>query len=507
MTAIPPASAAPDGAGRPVERAFRPEAKAGPEVARLFQKLFAVVLGLAWWSLGRQVLVLVGERGLVPAGKTLERAALEGLGFSDMPTVFWLSASDRWLVGGITVGMLLAVLALFGLGTRVCFALSALLYLSFTEVCDEFLYFQWDNMLVEVAVLAAFLPADRPAPFAHFAFRVLLFKLYFESGIAKWQSFLGDWQDGSAMTFYYETAPIPTRLAWYAHHLPERWHHYESWGALVLELLISWLVWGPRSARLVAFVAFTGFQVMNTLTANYGFFTYLSLLLGVFLLSDRDVTRVLVRLRALGPRWLGESAPVSAGRAVGAGLGRLRVVTAVLLTILYLGASLVAGLVSLSRSGEVRAMLGGAHAMLRPYRVANVYHLFGHITRERIEPEFQSSNGDTWTAHDLRYKPGHPSRAPPFVAPHQPRVDFRLWFYGLSYRRGMPLYVDTVLARMCTDPEAVQPLFAERLSPAPDSVRVVLYRYRFSSRERRADTGDWWTREIVMTQAPLRCAP
>src|SRR5256885_8382782 len=47
--------------------------------------------------------------------------------------------------------------------------------------------------------------------FAHLLLRVLLFKLYFESGIAKWQSGLHDWHDGSAMTFYYETAPLPAR--------------------------------------------------------------------------------------------------------------------------------------------------------------------------------------------------------------------------------------------------------------------------------------------------------
>ena len=74
----------------------------------------------------------------------------------------------------------------------------------------------------------------------------------------------------------------------------------------------------------------------------------------------------------------------------------------------------------------------------RVYRVANAYHLFGHITRERIEPEFQTRDGDRWRAHDLHYKPGDPLRPPPVVAPHQPRVDFLLWFYGLDFRRGSP---------------------------------------------------------------------
>ena len=80
------------------------------------------------------------------------------------------------------------------------FALSTALYLSYALACRVFLSFQWDNLLLECGLLAAFLPADRAAPVVHFVFRALLFKLYFESGIAKWQSPLRDWHDGSAMT-------------------------------------------------------------------------------------------------------------------------------------------------------------------------------------------------------------------------------------------------------------------------------------------------------------------
>src|SRR4029079_9624278 len=105
------------------------------------------------------------------------------------------------------------LLPLLGFWPRVCFLLSAPLYLSYAVVCSEFLAFQWDNLLVESALFAAFLPVctgagasrrrpDRPSRLAHFALRALLFKLYFESGIAKWQSHLHDWQDGSAMVHY-----------------------------------------------------------------------------------------------------------------------------------------------------------------------------------------------------------------------------------------------------------------------------------------------------------------
>ena len=198
----PLASAGPTGAGRPPWQ-YDPRSHGGPAVARAFQCAFGLVLLAAWISLASQVQVLIGSRGLLPAAELFTRLSELGVGFWDMPSLLWLAHGDFVLSAGCVLGALLAVLALLGIRARTCFALSAPLYLSYAVACSEFTAFQWDNMLVEVALLAACLPADRPSRLPHFAFRVLLFKLYFESGIAKWQSHLHDWQDGSAMQFYY----------------------------------------------------------------------------------------------------------------------------------------------------------------------------------------------------------------------------------------------------------------------------------------------------------------
>src|SRR4029078_8097189 len=97
-----------------------------------------------------------------------------------------------------------------GLRPRICFALSTLLYLGYAAACRTFLSFQWDNLLLEAGFLAIFLPTDRRSPVAHLLFRLLTVKLYFESGIAKWQSPLHDRHHGSSMPYSYETAPLPT---------------------------------------------------------------------------------------------------------------------------------------------------------------------------------------------------------------------------------------------------------------------------------------------------------
>jgi hypothetical protein len=488
-------------------------------VARLYARSFAVIFVVAWLSLGVQVRVLIGSRGLLPAREFIEAArGTSGVSVLDLPTIFWWFQADAVLVAGVSVGVLLSLAALLGFHRRICFALSTVLYLSYATVARDFLSFQWDNLLLECGLLAAFLPTGRPAPLVHLLFRLLLFKLYFESGIAKWQSPLHDWQDGSAMTLYYETAPLPTALAFFAHHLPAWWHHLESRATLVLELVLPFAIFGPRPARLLAAGAFTLFQIINAATANYGFFCHSALALHVFLLDDRDVERA----RA----WLAARLPAGLRRALAA-LGRWErpppaapapPLPSALCWLARLGAaaflliSLVEGLGTFTEPGTILARTGSVLEFEQRFRLINTYHLFAAITRERIEPEFQTlapgaspDDDAAWVPQHLRHKAGDVHRRPDFVAPHQPRVDFQLWFYGLRFQRREPGYVATLVERMCEDPAAVQPLFRNPLPHDAGAVRIVYWQYLFASAAERRATGAWWRRTRLAESRPIPC--
>jgi hypothetical protein len=139
------------------------------------------------------------------------------------------------------------------------------------------------------------------------------------------------------------------------------------------------------------------------------------------------------------------------------------------------------------------------------YRTANAYHLFGHITRERIEPELQTGSDNGWRPQHFHYKAGDPSDAPSFVAPHQPRVDFRLWFHGLGFQRSTPRYVVALLHRLCTRPAAVQPLFAGPLEAQPTAARIEYWQYHFTSIVERRKTGAWWRRESLGATPAVDC--
>jgi hypothetical protein len=469
-------------------------------VATVFQRLLAVIFLVAWISLGSQVRLLIGPRGLLPLDSLLDALASEHLPWFAFPTLLrWPAlAGNGALVAGTVVGAALAVAALAGLRPRLCFGLSTLLYLSYTVACRDFLAFQWDNLLLECGLLATCLPARGPAPVAHLLFRLLCWKLYFESGIAKWQSQQHDWHDGSAMTFYYETAPLPAGLAWTAHNLPVWWHHLESRATLVLELVVPFGIFGPRRVRLGVAAALTAFQIVNAATANYGFFCYLAAALHLFLLDDAALAPLAARL----PRWDGPLPWPPRWRAVAAKYPARYLPPAGLAVWLFLSGLNAA--VSFGEGGPWLLTWQPLRERVEPLRLVSSYHLFASITTERIEPELQVETERGWRPLHFWHKPGDLRRRPDYVAPHQPRVDFQLWFHGLAFRYRRPLYVTMLLERLCWDPAAVAPLFRDP-APAARAVRIAYYQYHFTTRAEHRATGDHWKRTLLDTTAPIPC--
>lgn len=466
----------------------------GPVVARAFHGALGLIFVIAFASLAAQIDLLFAAGGLAPIAETLALLRAEQVSPWQAPGVFWWSASDATLQLVAWIGMLCGLLALLGRLVRPALALATALYLSFVGLGAPFLGFQWDALLLECGLLAVLLPRGRAAPVIHLLCAFLLFKLYFESGLAKWYSPIGDWHDGSAMQFYYETAPIPTRLAWYAHHLPAGWHTLEGWAVLVLELVVPLLIFAGRRARLLAFVCFTGFQLVNLATANYGFFCHLALALHLFLLRDEDLARPRRWLARL-PAWL--HPPVPEDRSP----GRLRRGLTGAFAAFYVVVSLIDARANFSDDPAWQRWQAALAPVYAPLSMINTYHLFAQITRERIEPEFAAQVGGMWTAYDLHYKPGPVERAPPVVAPHQPRLDFQLWFYGLAHEHQAPGYVLRLLVMLCRAPARAQGAFDTRLFKQPEKIRLQFWRYHFS--EPGADV--WWTREQV-GELGLRCA-
>jgi hypothetical protein len=135
--------------------------------------------------------------------------------------------------------------------------------------------------------------------------------------------------------------------------------------------------------------------------------------------------------------------------------------------------------------------------VIAPFRIANGYGLFRVMTTQRIELVVEGSDdGRRWSAYEFRYKPGDLSRRPGFVAPHQPRLDWQMWFVPLGPQRQNPWFARFVL-RLFEGSPPVLALLAHNPFPdhPPKFIRVMAYEYHFTDSETRARNGAWWRRE------------
>lgn len=439
-------------------------------VTWLFLRVLALVYMIAFTSLLIQVRGLIGSNGVLPAADFLQ-GVTQYYGTRAhwmVPSLFWWNAGDAWLVRGCWAGLLAALLLLFNVLPRVMLAILFALYLSYISVGQSFFTFQWDLLLTETGFLALFLGTSR---IIVWLFRWLLFRLNFLSAAVKLLSGDVAWRSWQALRYHYETQPLPTPLAWYAHHLPAWFQAFSTLSVLMIEGLVAFLVFAPRRIRRWSLLPLAGLQLLILLTGNYGFFNWLTLALCLFLLDDACLPSWLWRWRlrereTLHGRW--------------AALGPA--------TLLLILTSLQ---VSQTFGQRVPAFADAVMTYASPFGIANSYGLFAVMTTERPELVIEgSADGKNWQPYEFRYKPGDVRRAPPWVAPHMPRLDWQMWFAALGEPR-REAWLLQLLARLLQDSADVTKLFVHNPFPQqpPAYVRVKRYLYNFS-----AAHPDWWVR-------------
>jgi len=140
-------------------------------------------------------------------------------------------------------------------------------------------------------------------------------------------------------------------------------------------------------------------------------------------------------------------------------------------------------------------------AWISPLRLVNSYGLFAVMTTTRPEIIVEGSNdGTAWTPYEFRFKPGDVKRAPPWVAPYQPRLDWQMWFAALG-NVGENRWFYNFAARLMQGSPPVLGLLERNPFPGspPRYIRAVIYDYRFTDFAERRRTGAWWRREEKAT--------
>jgi hypothetical protein len=472
----------------------------------LFLRALGLVYLIAFASLWVQVKGLIGSQGILPADQSLQ--ALKGYLGSDryrlVPTLFWLGSSDLALQLGCAVGVGCALLLVGNVAAIPALIVLWALYLSLAVVGRDFLAFQWDVLLLEAGLLAIFfapaqlLPAraDTTPVSATILLLLwwLLFRLTFQSGLTKltW----GDpvWRDLTALDYHFYTQPLPTWTAWAAQQLPSWLKRLAVLVMYVLEIGFPLLIFGPRAARLVACAGIVLLQLLIFASGNYTFFNLLTVMLALLLVDDVAWARLL-------PERFIQGFAAAGGSPAGFAAGALRTVLAALV----LAISGIKFWENLSPTASVPPFAVRLARWAEPFRSVNSYGLFRVMTTARSEIIIEGSDdGTTWRAYEFKYKPGEVTRRPGFVEPHQPRLDWQMWFAALSSYEATPWF-RALLLRLLEGSPPVLALLARNPFPAhpPKYVRAVRYDYRFTTGVERRATGAWWERTLVGAYSPV----
>ncbi len=464
----------PEPVNKAVQAVFRPPSFLVTE--SLFLRLLGLVYLAAFGSLGPQIVGLVGSDGIVPAAQLMASLHQGGASlFWEAPTLFWFGVNDPALIAFCVVGCLSSLLLVLGFFPRVSAFVCWVLYLSLTIGGQPFTGFQWDALLLEAGFLAFFVGT----PWLVWAYRFLLFRLMFESGVVKLASGDPAWRNFHALRFHFMTQPLPNPLAYYIDRLPGWMLDSMTFATLAIELVAPFLLFAPRRARYVGVGFLMLLQVLILLTGNYAFFNFLALTLCLWGFDDQTFAPL--------QRWLRRLVKPIAWQPLRQGLG------IVLAAMILIGGLQVVDMLQPS-GGQA---LSRPFAFLAPWQVVNTYGLFAAMTTTRPEIVIEGSDDAThWREYIFPYKPGPLHRGLPLVAPYQPRLDWQMWFAALGdYRQNA--WVGGLIYRLMTGaPAATKLLNAPPFTKPPRYMRALLYDYRFTAPAERRRTGAVWERTL-----------
>ena len=460
-------------------------------VSFVFLRFMGLIYLSAFVSFGAQALGLIGSHGILPLAELVKlisgRAGVER--FFAMPMLFWIDASDLAIRSVCWAGAGFSLLLIFNVLPRLSLFALYVLYLSLLYGGQTFMSFQWDTFLLEAGFLGLLLSfAQTPGLWL---LRWLLFRFMFMSGVVKLLSGDPNWWNLSALSYHFFTQPLPTPLAWYAAHFSPSVLKVATAGLFVVELVLPFLIFCPRRLRFCAAFGILLLQSCILLTGNYNWFNLQTMLLCLLLFDDAALQKVLPRrlVRMLSRRI------------------HPRPTKAVSVTVAAWGLVLVfSSLVQMDEriGGSPPPAARALDQLIEPLRMVSSYGLFAVMTTERNEIIIEGSDdGTEWREYQFRYKPGDVARRPPWNIPHQPRLDWQMWFAALDDPRRVNWF-PRFLEKLLENEPTVTALLEKNPFPdkPPQYLRAQFYDYTYSSGE-ELGKGLWWRRRSLGLYYPV----
>lgn len=125
-------------------------------------------------------------------------------------------------------------------------------------------------------------------------------------------------------------------------------------------------------------------------------------------------------------------------------------------------------------------------AVLSTYHLGSQYGLFRRMTGLEGRDElvfYGSDDRHDWKVYEFYHKPTKTDKMPTFIAPHQPRLDWQLWFSalspGVSNRDG---YLNRLILKLFTNSTSVKTLLAKNPFPdyPPSYIKINKITYSFT---------------------------
>ena len=459
--------------------------------ARLvLQRTLALIYLVAFLTALNQFRGLLGSHGLLPIPRYLRRTD-----WRSAPSLFRFHYSDNTFAAVCWLGLACSVALAAGAtdhmpvwAAMVSWTVPWGLYLSIVNVGQLWYSFGWESLLLEAGFLAIFLGPARQAAtpiLVIWLLRWLLFRVEFGAGLIKIR---GDqcWRDLTCLQYHHETQPMPGPLSWHFHQAPRWVHKCEVLANHVTQLIVPFALFTPQPAASAAAAIIIVTQSWLVISGNFSWLNALTLVLAFAAVANRFLT------------WIPGITPPS--DTLDSPDWYQIVVIAITLGIALLS------------YWPVRNMLGRGQIMnfsFNKLHLVNTYGAFGHITKTRDEVVIEATTDreitpdSVWYEYGFRGKPGDPYRRPPQVAPYHLRLDWLMWFVALSPaygRRWLPTLAAKLLA---ADHTTLKLLRDDPFDGAsPTVLRIRLYRYRYTTRDERRETGAWWHREPLGTVLP-----
>lgn len=590
----------------------------------LFLKLLAIAYLCAFGSLFIQIPGLYGADGLLPVKRFLRRVyAMQGSNrMNSLPTIFWFTdtilaylplpsslssfnSHENLLHVICLVNILLCLAILITRNYLLSFFSYFFLwasYLSIFQIGQTFLSFQWDVLLVEVGFISIFYCPARSKKGVYMSDEIsiairelikwLFFRFMFSSGVVKLLSGCPTWWSLASLQWHFESQPLPTPLARYAHFLPEVLLKFGVVQTFIFEIFLPILFYAPsRRLRIFSSIAQILLQINIILTGNYNFFNFLTIVLSISLFDDAFLLQYTPRPFL----WLTginkyDRRPVDEARKIQSTFAyeltslllctlivvvatliyfpldmmvegkvnfdmeyvRDKVINSYILTycvcmaiIVYfyectkhilstdeqpqqissskkkmrLGLKLFKFVFATAFGGYVflatlhpfyssieanventfinKNLINFSYESSKSFHITSGYGLFRRMTGVGGRPEIiieGSNDKKEWKAYEFIYKPGNLTRRDKWVAPHQPRLDWQMWFAALSDIRYQDWLIN-LLGRIFAKSESVLALLESNPFPDDPPVYLRIRKYKYHFEKLGASSGNWWRRD------------